>query len=612
MRKHLLLVALALGFAGCGGPPGTAPVRLLAAADVEVTGPSPQIESAGSGPPELAALPRSRVGRVVMAGAEERRDVRAALLAGDGTRVRLLVQLPAAPALRVALGYVVPEDEPAQPSDLRFRVEVFPVDDDGEPRGPGATALDERIPVTPDGGWRHREVPLPGKGGDRVLLELRTEAADGRVAAWAHPEVVSRGSQEEGWDVLFVSLDTLRADHVGSYGHSRPTSPRLDALAADGVRFAVAVAQAPWTRPSHRSMFNGLYPASHGGLTSPMLAALLWRAGYRTTAITGGGQVDPSFGFDEGIESYRMYQWVDAVEDVVAALLEGRGRKQFLFLHTYRIHDKYSGDAFTAGLPAGRIGASFGKHDWYALGKELTEEEKVYVEALYDGGIVVTDRALGELLDRMEASGLLDRTIVVVTSDHGEQFWEHGTWRHGQAVYDHQILVPLVVRLPPPLARRLGVAPGTVIEDQVQLVDLYPTLLELLGLPLEHRVQGRSVVPLLTGAGLPPADALSENTNVRDFERKSLRSERFKFIKSIPRQSARARGLVEPRYALFDLRRDPEEYKNEAERHPELVALLEQRLQLLHAGLDGLEEELPEHIDDDLRERLRGLGYLGE
>ena len=602
----------AISLSACGAPPGTEPVRLLAVdpAAFDATGPAPPVVSEGSGPPDVTSLPKPRVSRVAMAGPSIGWDARVALVGGDGTRFRFRIVLPAEPVLRVGLGHVLPAEETEATGRVRFRVRVFRSDDPGAT--PDEEVLDEEVAVTRESAWRDRAIPLEGFAGESVHLELLTETRDGAVAAWAIPEVVSRGAQEDGWDVLLVSLDTLRADHLSAYGHSRSTSPHIDALADDGIRFEHAVAQAPWTRPSHRSLLNGLYPASHGDLVSPMLPGLLWRAGYRTTAITGGGQIDPRFGFDEGIESYRIYQWVGAAEQVVEALREGRGRKQFLFLHTYRIHDPYDGDAFVEGLPSGRIGETFGKHDWYAFDKKLSDEEKAYVEALYDSGIAITDESLGEIFRRMETDGLLDRTIVVITSDHGEQFWEHGTWRHGQVLYDHQILVPLVVRLPPALAKDVGVAPGTVVAEQVELIDLYPTLLDLLDLPLGHRVQGRSVVPLLTGEGLPPDDALSENTNVRDYERKSLRTEKYKFIKSIPRQSARKRGITEPQYALFDLRKDPREYENIAERHPELVDLLDRRLQALHGGLDGLESEVPDEIDADLRERLRALGYLGD
>lgn len=617
LAAALALLGLAAGFLGaCRGEGPPPPViRLLGGggSQVEAAGAIPDFE-----PPDGVT---AGVGELAVAGALQRVamvgdlgwDSRAALVGGQGTRYRFRVDLPAAPALRVGLGYdPPPEGEPG--GSVRHLVSVLPTNAAGGAPGPGAepweVVVDETVAAAAPGGWRDVEVSLARWAGETVLLQLETGSDGGRVAAWSAPEVVSLAGQEEGWDLLLISLDTLRADHLSGYGYHRPTSPELDALAAGGLRFATAVAQAPWTRPSHRSLLTGLYPVSHGELASPLLSEILWRAGYRTTAVTGGGQIDPRFGFDRGFESYRIDDWVEAPERIARALEDHRGRKQFLFLHTYRIHDPYDDLRFTEGLPAGRIGASFGEADWAALGKDLTADERNYVKALYDGGIADTDRALGELFEAMTERGLLERTVVVVTSDHGEQFWEHGSWRHGQNLYDHQLLVPLVVHLPPRLARRLD-ARGRVIADQVELADLYPTLLELLEVPLEHRVQGRSLMPLLEGRELPPRDAFAENTNIKSFERKAFRSKRFKLVKSIPRQAARDRGVTEPIFELFDLRRDPEERYDVSPRHAELVELLDGRLNALGAGLSGLDEEVPEGIPEDLRRRLEALGYLG-
>lgn len=621
-RASSALLALALPatlLASCQRTPSSTVRFLDAPAAAEAEGPAPELEPVGSGPQPIGEVPwPRRLGEVAMVNKPDW-EVRPALLAGSGTRYRFRTELPRDPALRVGLGYDPPdppgEDAPEAPAaggSVRFRVSVTPASGDGAESG--RTVLDERLPVNASSSWADREVDLSPWAGEAVVLELATEIepADATVAAWAAPEVVSRARSEEGWNVLLVSLDTLRADRLGCYGHERPTSPHLDALAARGLRFATAVAQAPWTRPSHRSLLTGLYPASHGDLRSPLLAEELWRAGYRTTAITGGGQIDFRFGFDDGFEAYRIDHWTEDLERVVRTFEANRGRRHFVFLHTYRIHDPYEGQAFAADLPRGRLGETFGKHDWRRLDKDLTAEEKTYVQALYDGGILETDRALGRLLDALEERGFLENTLVVVTSDHGEQFWEHNSWRHGQNLYDEQILVPLIVYLPPRLARELGVEPGTVVDEQVELVDLYPTLLDLVGVGRDHPVQGRSLIPLLTGGDHVPREAFAENTNVNSFERKAFRSRRFKFVKNIPRSAARKRGVTEPYFELFDLRRDPAERHDVSERHPEMVRRLEQRMQALRVELDDLDEAVPEGLDPDLRKELEALGYLGD
>lgn len=632
MVRLRFLPALVLGTvlflpaAGCGRD-AAPPVRLLEAGGAEASGPAPAVVPVGEGPAAIGGLPwPERQGQVAMVG-ELGWDARVALLAGDGTTYRFPVELPRRPVLRVGLGFQPPPrqgggeagDESSPPSgEVRHRVRVLAGADDET----GTPVLDDRWRPADGGarpGWRDREIDLARWAGERVVLELATGLdgmPEGSAAAWSAPEVVSlAGGRDskgpEGWDLLFVSLDTLRADRLGSYGHDRPTSPALDALAGRGVRFATAVAQAPWTRPSHRSMLTGLYPVSNGGLESPLLAEVLWRAGYRTTAITGGGQIAPRFGFDRGFESYRIDRWEEEPGRVVRAFEANRGRRQLVFLHTYRVHDPYRGDAFVEGLPRGRLGDTFGEHDWRRFDHELTEEERRYVSALYDSGVAAVDRAMGQVLDGLDEAGFLDRTLVVVTSDHGEQLWEHGSWRHGQNLYDEQILVPLLLHLPPALARELGVEPGTVVERQVELVDLYPTLLELLGVDREHPVQGRSLLPLLTGGEWTPRDAFSEHTNIKTWERKAFRSDRFKFVKSIPRPSRRARGAT-PYFELYDLRRDPGEHEDLSERHPDVVERLNARLRALGASLRGLEDELPEDLDPELKKQLEALGYLGD
>ncbi len=604
---------LALVAAACTvpAPPPEPAIRLLEQGPAaEVTWPDPGLEA----PAELAAShlgnlpPPGAVAEVEMFRGAENRDSRAALLAPTGSTYRFRLRLPREPVLRLALGHLLAATgEPARA--VTFRVAV--TGSAGEPE----TVFEEELETAPEAAWRDREIPLQAWAGDEVTLALETAVPAGAApvwAAWATPEVATGGLPEPGWDVILISLDTLRADRLGCYGYRRPTSPNLDALAGGGVRFATAVAQSPWTRPSHWSMFNGLYPASHGGRRPRPLALQLWRAGYRTAAITGGGQVDRNFGFHTGFETYRIHYWVRAIDEAVQHLEAGRGRRDFLFLHTYEIHDPYTHTRFAEGLPAGRIEGQFSRAEWRQWKRQLTAEEKTYVEALYDGGVAYTDAQLGRLFDELEARGLLDRAIVIVTSDHGEQLWEHGGWRHGSTLYDHQLLVPLILHLPPELRRQLGAdLRGGVIEHQVQLIDLYPTVLDLLGIELSHDIQGRSLVPLLAGGEAPPArKAFSENTNVRAFERKSIRTERFKYIRSIPKKNAPSDA--EEYFELYDLLKDPAEQVDLAGGFPELVAALRQEMRALRQGEGQLLDEVPEGISPELRRQLEALGYLGD
>jgi arylsulfatase A-like enzyme len=571
-------------------------------------------------PVELGALPYpGRLARVRLVPRPGEHDTRVAIVAPAGSRHRFKLRLPETPRLRVALG-TIPEAEGATGS-VGFVVTVRRGSSEPD------TVLDETVPVAATGPWRDREVALDRWAGKEVTIELATTGATTgappapapvHFGAWANPEVVAASTPPDGYHLVLISLDTLRADHLGCYGYHRPTSPRIDEFARRSLVFAHTVSQSPWTRPSHRALFTGLYPASNQGLVSPPLAAMLWRAGYRTTALTGGGQVDHPFGFSTGFETFRVVDWMRSAAETGEWLDQGGGRKSFLFLHSYEVHDPYEGRDFVAGLDPGRIGPSFSKRQWERFKKKaITPAERSYIEALYDGDIAVADRGVGSFLAELERRGLLERTIVILTADHGEQFWEHGSWRHGQTMYDHQLMVPLIVHLPEPLRRSLAAAGGggatpSRVDDIVRLVDVYPTLLDLLGVPRTHPVQGRSLRPLLAGLSMPEVDAFAENTNIGP-EKKALRSRQFKFVYSFPRGQEPGDRTGET-FEIYDLVADPGEHTDLSAERQDLVAALTARVDDIRQGRPGaaLDEELPSNVSPELREKLEALGYVGQ
>jgi len=539
-------------------------------------------------------------------------DQRVSLAAPAGSRYEFTARVPRRGRLRLAwaAGAAAPGAAGEAEWRLGFRALV------GSPHGAGTPArlLDETVRPGDPEGWREATLDLARWGGRTIRLSLETHGVGPAWGAWANP-IFDAGPAARRPNLILISLDTVRADRLGAYGYRRhPTTPRLDRFAEQGIRFAWAIAQAPWTQPSHLSLLSGLHPASRGALPRVPLAAALWRAGYRTFAVTGGGQIDARYGFDAGFEVYRVTDWIQRPE-LVVNWVEGRTAGPFfLFLHTYEAHEPYTDERFARALPAGRISGAFGKRRWRGLSKQLTAEEKARVEALYDGDLSHADGQLGRWLAAAEHAGWLENSIVVVTSDHGEQFWEHGTWGHGQTLHDHQLHVPLLLHLPPRLAReRLGrraLEPGSVVADQVQLMDLYPSLLELAGVALESPVQGVSLVPLLAGDAMPPREAFAERTNIRAFESKALRTLRFKFIYTFPRDAAASQPPV---LELFDLRRDPAERENLAESQPEVVAGLRDRvLAIAEAGGRVADPPLGMPVDADLAAKLRALGYLDD
>lgn len=332
----------------------------------------------------------------------------------------------------------------------------------------------------------------------------------------------SRGTPGARPSVLLISLDTVRADRLGCYGHARPTTPSLDRFARDSVRFERAFSPESWTLSAHASLLTGLYPAAHGvdetHALSPgvrTLAEALRGAGHATLAVVDRVVwLHPRYGFARGFLAY----WRtpdDARVKVDAALrwLDAVGEAPFfLFVHFFDAHSDtrelpYEAEPRDLELMAGWYRGPFrgceaelGCATRYLeglreRGQVPASERLELLASWYDAGLRSLDREVGRLLSGLEARGRLGDTVVVVTADHGEELFEHGEPLHRQS-YEECMAVPLLVRAP-------GVAPATC-GVPVSLVDLAPTVLELCGAPAV-RAQGRSLVPLLTGGVLEPA-----------------------------------------------------------------------------------------------------------
>ncbi len=533
-------------------------------------------------------------------------DLRSGFFGPTGTRYRFDLEIGANATLRVGLaGWAQAGDE----APVRVRISAR------GSRGSATKLLDKSL--APAGAkWETVSVSLAEIGAGKVELELSSEGAPSAWIGWASPEVSWKPRRPRDPNLILISLDTLRADHLGTYGYKRrPTTPALDAFAARSLRFEHAISQAPWTKPSHRAMFSGSYP-SFTRTEQQFLAFRLWQSRLRTVAIVGGGQLDKQFGFAQGFETYQAEQWVHRPESVLELLRERPDRQTFLFLHTYEIHDPYTDLRFAAPLPKGRVKLYFGHRDRDRIRQDTTQEEKTYVEALYDGDLAYTDGQLGKLFALFEQEGVLDTSIIVITSDHGEEFWEHGAWRHGQSLYDELLHVPLIVWLPPELRRELAPAfPArsgvqAVIGDQVGLIDLVPTIFELLHLGVPGDVQGRSLLPLLRGKRLPQRPLMGESLYMAKVQKKSLRGARFKLI--VPQEEA---GLPTDPHApagteLYDLIRDAAESTNIAPDFPRLVGTLYADQLRISKGGSLVEDTQPPTEDVKLRKDLEALGYI--
>jgi arylsulfatase A-like enzyme len=419
----------------------------------------------------------------------------------------------------------------------------------------------ERIALTSrevrgDAGWVDARVDLAELAGEEVRLLFRAEPLGAGEAAetrplWGNPLLVAgeTGDVRRGPSLILISLDTLRADHLGAWGYARETSPNLDAFMREGLVFERAIAPSSWTTPSHATLLTGEHPSVHGA-GSPLghrlqsrfttLAELLRGQGHLTAAFTEGAAVAGQLGFHQGFDSYangceEIPHPQGAAEQTFARAtewLERHGDRPFLlFVHTYEIHWPYRSPAPYSDLFQEDGADRLDPHDAQDtefLRKPLTDAQKAGVVAAYDAGIAYTDAVVGRFLAQLRERGVLDHAIVVIFSDHGEAFWEHGAPMHGLSLYDEEIHVPLFIRLPgadPPRGR---------VERQVALADVFATAIDLSGLDHEVPADSKSLRPLweaADGETYERTQVTSElvQTSVQ-WLMLALRSDRWKYI----------------------------------------------------------------------------------
>jgi arylsulfatase A-like enzyme len=415
--------------------------------------------------------------------------------------------------------------------------------------------------------------------------------------------------------VVLVVLDTLRADRLGCYGYTRrPTSPRLDRLADEAVLFENTISHAPWTVASVASILSG-FPdtrAFEDGELRRSLVQDLTAAGIETAAITEGGYFTAVFGFDRGFEEFHEEHYLfggtieRTFDAALAWLAKARTEPFFLLVHSYAAHMPYTRTTFSAGMAPARFGEHFTEeaHEAVSTGAlALTPEELELLEALYDGGVQACDREVGRLLDGLESLGLRDETVVVVTSDHGEELSEGRFPRfagdHGHALHDELVHVPLIVADPSLGARR--------VPQQVRSMDILPTVLELLGVPVPPDVEGRSLRPFLAG-GSEAHERLARGGSTEEGpDRAFVRLSRHKLVQRFetPEPGSPFDGV--PEFELFDLAADPGERRNLADERPDVLRVL--RAALEQAGSEpGIDREALQP-PPDLAEQLRALGY---
>lgn len=477
-------------------------------------------------------------------------------------------------------------------------------------------------------------------------------------------------------NVLLLSIDTLRADHLGCYGYHRPISPHIDGLAEQGILFSQALSASPWTTPSQISILTSLQPSVHGVFAYPFpgsldpgvvtLAEILRKQGFRTAGFTEGGYAKGATGLGHGFETFPEWpgdresyfshelapsRLEENTNRLLAWLKQNSRERFFLFFQTYEPHFEYrppleylqivnpdfSAETEERALreavarwnqakplsveEEGILYRHFLQGDLNEFplkrGRELTRvlhafpagkwktsptfrTDLAYIIDLYDAEILFTDACVGRIMEELKELELLDSTLIVFTSDHGEGLMDHGIVYHGKNLYDELLRVPLILRLPD------GSGAGTTISDLVRTTDIMPTVLDFLGLPANRDAQGMSLLPLLAGRR-SFRESLGEGLSIKGGEHDlvSLRTDRWKYVRH-------SRDGAEE---LYDLEQDPGEKVDVSDRFPEVVKDLRERLSFLGGKNQKAAQKFStagRAFSEEDRGRLESLGYIVE
>ncbi len=541
-------------------------------------------------------------------------ETRFALVPPVPSRLVYPLTIPEEPRVDVAVGVASFDDAPL-PAPVEFRILV----DAG--RGE-EVAFQETVRRRFANRWFEPAIdlsPWAGKS-SRVVFETRfqeteftrpDDSGQAFLAAWANP--VLRGAAASKPDLILISIDCLRADHVGVYGYGRETTPVLDAFAKDGVVFEDAVSVSSWTLPTHMSMLTGLLPTEHGlrhdqkrFSSVSYLPEILARNGYETVGIASSLLLTPTFGFDEGFDRYHALVDVPAASLVDTAIREielADGRSQFLFLHLFDAHWPYQ--------PRPELLTRFGPRpkDISDLLKKVIDrrppsgpEEVEGLKSLYDAEIFDVDREIGRLFQALKEAGRYDGALIVVTADHGEGFYEHGFWQHSEVIYSEVTQVPLIVKWP-------GNSPRGRESRVVDQLHLFPTILAAASLETPHPRRG-----LASGE---EAEALTEitwegNEGKGPAMKIAIRKGSLKYVATFEG------GVADPEFVsrlvreeIYDRSHDPGETKN---------LLGERDTASFRSDARAFLEEVRTRrasdpsraivLDEEMRDRLRALGYL--
>lgn len=449
---------------------------------------------------------------------------------------------------------------------------------------------------------------------------------DNVFSFWFNPIIYQPAPEK--LKIILVSIDTLRADHLGSYGYSRPTSPNLDELAKDSVLFKNVYAQSPWTLPSHVSILYSLDSASHQVYykdqkiddSLPSVSSYLKKSGFITYAFTGGGFVSSVYGFSKGYDWYdepvkgrygrlRPDESGELFRYTADWIKKNKDKQFFLFLHTFQTHGPYDcpspwNEAFLDKTAKWKRFALRIYLEKMGHSYPFNPEEIRNLIGLYDGEIKYTDEALIKpLISFLKELEIYDNTLLIITSDHGEEFADHGGWEHGHTVYDELIRVPLIIKFPSSQFK------GKRINTICRTTDIMPTILELASIKFKkNQLDGKSLKDLIL------EKERNDRIFISDLAHKNLpdpcpaliatNENRLKLI--LDKTAKGTKGLE-----LYDLLKDPNETKNILQKETKSGRALLKFINDYYSEKNKIQRKIEKvYLDKELKEKLKALGYI--
>jgi len=558
-----------------------------------------------------------------------------ALFAPPKSTFKFEVKIPKDCFLEFGCGFL--EESYSTPkSEVHFKIEIEPK---GEPR---TVLFSERLKAPMQKEISVKKINLHQYENKKTTIYFSTEGNpknNNNSSIWINP-LLYRKAAEDTPNIILVSIDTLRADHLSCYGYPYKTSPNMDELAQDGVIFKHTFSSTSWTLPSHVSLLTALDSPNHQVInilhklqdSNPTTADILRNNSYFCAAFTGGGFLRRRYGFAKGFDSFHQIMKgnnlavrIDEAESLSHRttnwLDKNFDKKFFLFLHTYQPHMPYENNSNAGKLfldDNSKWQRVRPKDIFRGKGKyrtDLSEKERKNVIALYDGEIRYTDEYLIKpLIEKLKTLGIYNNTLLIITSDHGEEFYEHQNWLHGSTLYNESIKIPLIIKFPDSHYR------GTIVENIARIIDITPTILEEAKVdPGSFNFDGESLLSLIKGKETEErtfyADLIFRRIKDSSPQMFATNKNGLKIIQSNKIKSNFTKNVVtdfeDKKIELYDLVEDQEERINLADRddYKELCLELLENITRYYQVRAG-QKTSSIKMDAELRETLKALGYI--